>query len=263
MRHSICLLSQQKTISSAAEQTHIASECGPKDPKDLRAKRHRDKHPTAGMQRMQLVMDRAGILGIVGRTHLRGRSPICVVGSSINMDVHLWQMKEEHALKHLINRFSSGKRVFFFDQLLDHWGIKMKERFWLFTAKKIKKMKEKLYNLAATRFGAFHTSGNFSLAFKWNLIKAATTKGNNKRNEQQQQLHNRHRKLWKFFIFFTTNYRMAFHLAFSPTTKAPFTRRLNYNNEHNNKWVEWKTLFSCRRCFRAKRKRFSFGFFFT
>jgi len=71
----------------------------------------------------------------------------------------------------------------------------MKERLWLFTAKKIKKKtNEKLYNLAATRFGAFHTSGNFSLAFKWNLIKAATTKGNNKRNEQQQQLHNRHRK---------------------------------------------------------------------
>jgi len=36
-----------------------------------------------------------------------------------------------------------------------------------------------------------------------------------------------------FSFFFTTLYRMAFHLAFSPTTKAatkaPFTRRLNNN----------------------------------
>jgi len=34
-----------------------------------------------------------------------------------------------------------------------------------FKPKETKKRKE-LYNLQATRFGAFHTSGNFSLAFK-------------------------------------------------------------------------------------------------
>jgi len=107
-------------------------------------------------------------------------------------------------------------------------GKKMKD--YGFSPKETKKKRKELYNLQATRFGAFHTSGNFSLAFKWNLIKAATTKGNNKRNEQRL-------KMVKIFHFFTTNYRMAFHLAFSPTTKAatkaPFTRRLN-----NNKWVE-------------------------